>query len=383
MSATAAWLLLAPALASALTVDPDSRRPAPQLRKASSSLVDHWKSACGGRGDATDESFLSQCAACRLSGVDAPRIYILESKDGLGSRLHDVIAGMAIASKMGMVLGGAISREQGNGCHASHGIDIMKAAGVLFGLEDPHLMFTNHPPKFDQVWPGLHALESGTSKFVPKPRDNIFIANHCPACEMSTIPSISRRGTTWNPQGRYYSERLLAELRNASRIWGEPLAFKTGSTTVAIHVRRGDVDPADKLRGTSDLWYFSLIAQLRELAPDADIHVFSALEVGRQGSEFDGYRSRGVTVHLDGDPLEAWAHFAAADVFVMAKSSFSHVPAFLNGNCVVYQPYWHLKLKEWVVAKANLTAPLSVAAKQALQGCIANKSGARQNNRKV
>jgi len=314
--------------------------------------------------------------------MDAPRIYVVESKDGLGSRLHDVIAGMAIASKMGMVLGGVTFRGQGNGCHVSHGVDIMKVAGVLFGLEDPRLLFTGRPPKFDQVWPGLLALESGTRRFVPKPKENIFIANHCVACEVDAVPGISRHGTTWYPQARYYSERFLGQLRNASRIWREPLAFERGSTSVAIHVRRGDVDPADKLRGTSDLWYLSLMEQLRRLAPNADIHVFSSLEAGRQSSEFDAYRSRGATVHLDGDPLEAWAHFAAADVFVMAKSSFSHVPALLNGNCVVYQPYWHRKLKEWVIVEANHTAPLSAAAVKALHGCIGNKS-ARQNNRKV
>ena len=77
------------------------------------------------------------------------------------------------------------------------------------------------------------------------------------------------------------------------------------------------------------------------LGTAADVHLFSSTE-GRYGaSAFDMFRTRGVTVHLDGDPLVAWAHFAAADVFVVGKSSFSRAAAWLNPRCVVHQGYGH------------------------------------------
>jgi hypothetical protein len=359
MAARIFLLLLAPALASALAAVP----AVPQLRGRGDP---ESKYECHGSSVTTDSrEFMSQCPACRLHGIDAPRLYIKEPKDGLGSRLHEVIAGMAIAAHTGTALAG-VSHGKVT-CLESHGIDIIKAAGVFFGMKSPGSMFAKIPEKMDQVWPGLASYLDGIRKFGrPRGNQSVFIVNHCLSCEID-----KERGS----MSLYYTPRFLDELRRASFIWREPLAHKTGSKLIAIHVRRGDVDSNDKDRGTSDMWYFTLIEQLRTLVPDADIHVFSSLERRGRSSEFDGYRTRGVTVHLDGDPMEAWAHFAAADVLVMAKSSFSHVPAFLNENCVVYQPYWHRPLDEWVSAQADDVAPLSVAATRALKDCIERKTG--------
>ena len=49
--------------------------------------------------------------------------------------------------------------------------------------------------------------------------------------------------------------------------------------------------------------------------------------------DYDGYRQRNMTVHLDKkidnnkDMLKAWAHMARADILIMSQSSFSMVPA--------------------------------------------------------
>jgi hypothetical protein len=48
------------------------------------------------------------------------------------------------------------------------------------------------------------------------------------------------------------------------------------------------------------------------------------------------------------DVISAWAHFIKADIFLMAKSGFSHVPALLSKGCVVYQEYWHSKMPQWI-----------------------------------
>ncbi|CAK0844905.1 unnamed protein product [Prorocentrum cordatum] len=380
MTAMAArLLLLAPALASSIVV---YQRAVVGAQHASSMDPEgrkHLTCLGRGRGNETADEFLSQCKACRLYGTDVPRIYIKEGKDGVGSRFHEVIAGMAMAAHVHMALGGVIVGPKS--CHQSHGFDTFKAVSTFFNITDPNLLLTTHDPGFSQTHPKFQSFEKTLKQFgLPKSKSNIFIPSHCLACELD------KRGSA----SSWYTPELLYALRT-SFIWRSPLAFKTGVTSIAIHIRRGDVkenksaaptSEAGKIwsmRGVSDAWYFSLIAQISgTCAPDADIHVFSSLEGNWNSSDFDGYRERGATVHLDGDPMEAWAHFVAADVLVMAKSSFSHVPALLNDNCVVYQPYMHLPLDGWVSAQANDSAPLAAQAAEDLRHCVASRARRRR-----
>jgi len=333
---------------------------------------------CLGRIDPVRvDTLLGRCAACRLHGADAPRLYIKEGVDGLGSRLHDIIAGMAMANHAQLALGGVVYGRKV--CQESHGLHVLQAAGSFFGIGDPRLMFVQHGgPAFNQSYPRYVSLERGVAKFGrPKPNSSIFLPGHCLACELD-----QRGNASW-----WYTPKLLRALRE-SFVWTRPLAFKTGVPSIAIHVRRGDVELNKSaasgpqagnnwdMRGVSDEWYFSLIAQvLSAHVPGADLHVFSSLEGHWNSSDFDGYRARGATVHLDGDPMEVWAHFAAADVLVMAKSSFSQVPALLNDNCVIYQPYMHLPLDGWVSAQANDAQPLDTEAAEKLGRCVASKMG--------
>ena len=79
--------------------------------------------------------------------------------------------------------------------------------------------------------------------------------------------------------------------------------------------------------------YFALASALAAAAAPLalDVHVFSSLADGAwRAEDFDGFRARGVAVHLDGDPRVAWAHFLAADLLVTARSSFSGVAAILR-----------------------------------------------------
>jgi len=360
---TARLLLLAPALASSIAIYPRTGG-----RGQSASLMDQVNRKvlmCLGRGDERVDKFLSQCKACQLYGTDVPRLYITEGVDGLGSRFHEFIAGMAMAAHAQMAFGGIIVGPKV--CQQSHALDILQAVSTFFNIKDPNLMLTTHDPGFSQTHPTFMAFEKTMAKYGrPRPKlSNILIPSHCLACELD------QRGNA----SSWYTPKLLHALRKLFK-WRRPLAFKTGITSIAIHVRRGDVNEDTSSRYVSDDWYFSLIAQLSKMyAPSADIHVFSSLEGTWNSADFDGYRKRGATVHLDGDPMEVWAHFVAADVLVMAKSSFSHVPALLNDNCVIYQPYMHLPLDGWVSAQANDAQPLDTEAAEKLGRCVASKMG--------
>jgi hypothetical protein len=325
------------------------------------------EAGCLGRGGGTDEEFLRQCSVCRFFGYgeDVPRIYIKEQPDGLGSRLHEIIAGMAVAARMQMAFGGVVFGKRV--CHVSHGLNIPQGVGAFFGIEDYSLMYTNgtDSPHMNGTFPTFGAFEKAVKKFGRPEGGNIFLSNVCMACEVDNTHRLSE----------FYTPKFLSELREGF-VWRQPLVFKPSSMSIAIHVRRGDVDvdPRNAWRRTSDQWYLSLIEQLKLQWPGADMHVFSSMEGQWQDSDFDIYRQKGATVHLDGDTTEVWAHFSSADVFVMAKSSFSHVPALVNPNCVVYQPYMHWPLDGWVVAQADDAVPLSNTAQMGLKSCVESKA---------
>mmetsp|Transcript_32481 Transcript_32481/g.83510 ORF Transcript_32481/g.83510 Transcript_32481/m.83510 type:complete len:80 (+) Transcript_32481:925-1164(+) len=71
---------------------------------------------------------------------------------------------------------------------------------------------------------------------------------------------------------------------------------------VAVHLRRGDAK-SQEYRLTGDDWYFLAVAAIRKQVPDASVHIFSSTEVFYNASDFDGYRARNMTVHLDTDVL--------------------------------------------------------------------------------
>lgn len=325
---------------------------------------------CRGRGaNVTDDEFVRQCSACRVAGAEAPRLYIMEPKDGLGSRLHDVVVGMAVAARNGFALGGVIYDKTTCGAPsaATHNVDIFKSAGRVFGIRNARMMFTNHPPEFgDAVFDDTGKFEKGIKErgMPQSSQDNWLLSAKakCLTCDLD------KSGVDLD---RYFTPKFLSDLHRSSPLMSGPLVFKPNRVSVALHIRRGDVVETDGRRGTSDAWYYRLVEQLRTLAPEADIHVFSSTEKKIPSSSFDGYRNRSLSVHLDGDVLEAWSNLARADVLVMAKSSFSHVPAFFNDKCVVYQPYWHRPLSQWVGATTSEAEPLDAPRLQDLRACIA------------
>mmetsp|Transcript_101168 Transcript_101168/g.263795 ORF Transcript_101168/g.263795 Transcript_101168/m.263795 type:complete len:276 (+) Transcript_101168:340-1167(+) len=269
-----------------------------------------------------------------------------------------------------MVLGGVTYGK--HTCTPAHGIDVMEAFGKFFGNQHPRNMFTDHPPAYKFVWHGLRDISKASTKYGwPNPGESVFFSTGCLACELDSV-NVSGSMSSW------FTPQLLHEVRRQSGLRREPLFFRRGSTSVAIHVRRGDVEATDVKRGTSDAWYLRLIDQLREIVPDPDIHVFSSLEeqgggrtlFGQRASDFDCYRQRNVSVHLDKNAVAHMAHFAMASVAVLAKSSFSHAPALLNHNCVVYQPYWHRPLDGWVAAGPSERTPLGPEAWDALAACV-------------
>jgi hypothetical protein len=151
----------------------------------------------------------------------------------------------------------------------------------------------------------------------------------------------------------YFTKEFLLHLRKgyACHLSATPLfhSFHPHKPNVALHIRRGDV--TDKSNMYTPLSYYKQVLDvLFFYYPEAVVHGFSSSTDKFEFEELLHHNNnhRKIIMHLDQDPLSDWEHMVQADVFVMAKSTFSHVPALLNSRCVVYQHHWRAPLAEWM-----------------------------------
>ena len=117
-----------------------------------------------------------------------------------------------------------------------------------------------------------------------------------------------------------------------------------GKPTVVVHLRRGDVTPsAHPSRYTSNN---ETIAVLRRLKLE-QTHAVLVHSEKASAEAFDDLTAAGYRLALDAPLRSAWSDMLCADVLVMARSSFSYVPALFRGayaqggerGRVVYQPH--------------------------------------------
>jgi len=153
---------------------------------------------------------------------------------------------------------------------------------------------------------------------------------------------------------------------------------------VAIHLRRGDVDGSFRRfvhdeNVTRALDWIGDVARSVAPALAVDVHIFTSTIADERryrtvhgerrfwtSADFDVFRRRGVSVHIDvegrGGPakhpalttdaaLLHMAHWSTADVFLAGHSSFSSIPALLNPNCVMAPMYTPNSAKRACVAR--------------------------------
>lgn len=172
------------------------------------------------------------------------------------------------------------------------------------------------------------------------------IAKVCRIFIRSTSPCFS---TPSFPQG-FFMHRLIDHM--------DTHRFATTSTQLATH----------------HLIHF-LSKEIEEMIPKEllDFHVWSspknipAFDYDYWTSkDYDGYRQRNMTVHLDEqidsneDTLTAWAHMARADIFIMSQSSFSTVPGYMNSNCVIFPSNIDAPLDNWMNGRDESRASASL-----------------------
>ena len=179
--------------------------------------------------------------------------------------------------------------------------------------------------------------------------------------DLETIAS--QRGVTLDA---YFTDNFLAIMHNLTKcsvkreLAERSLFHKHGAKKLRVvaHVRRGDVHAVADDRWTPDAFFLGILKEIRDIYPHAELHVFSSTYASSgDGMDWKEYWDSGIHVHVTEEfnttnteqTITAMAHFMAADVFMMSKSTFSSVPALYNPNCVLYTPFYHGHLKNWIV----------------------------------
>lgn len=329
--------------------------PDPQLAQTDREMFINERT-CSGNTQGRLNLGTRDCPSCWMANRSDQRLFLTEPGDGLGSRTFAMIVGMAVAAKFNMNFGG-VFRSYGI-CNISHKVDIFKSVTIFFGLENPQELYVDYL-NFDRKYT---VREFATTH--PK-EERILLSQFKKVAIRDSLAEVMKTmHETWND---YMTPKFLAALRRPDTpLMDRPLHFAPGRLAVALHIRRGDALKWRNVnRLTPDDYYFDVVERIRRRFPMADVHVFSEGE--EKQPAWRGYLERNMTLHLTGNQnqedsaMEAWAHFARADVLVMAKSSFSHVPAFLNPHCVIFTQYTFTPMEaftpmeEWLTNVTNVT----------------------------
>lgn len=303
------------------------------------------------------ETWYCNLPVCKRHGDDAPLLFTTERGDGVGGRMISIILTMELADRLGWNFGGLILTKY----HVSHGVNFLHILDEVFGSLDPDTNLYGIPVRTTVGFQYDHVMK----------QVDAFNVSSVRAGEKIVVDPFIFQYTSQT----HIAEQFLAGLRTSpqvaqSSLMNRPLLFKEGRLNVAIHLRRGDIE-AGNWRSTSDDFYYRQVDAIRSILPDADIHVFSALETRWKSADFDGFRKRGMQVHLDTamGVAETWAHMARAHVLIMARSSFAYVPAYINSHCAIHLEYFFPSATSWLdgmlLGEPAYEAQLAMCIKQA------------------
>ncbi|CAK9080372.1 unnamed protein product [Durusdinium trenchii] len=314
---------------------------------------------------------------CQLHERSAPQLFILEHTDGAGHRMKSILEAMAIAWRNKMNFGGLVGQLQPL---TDQHINFRVISDAIFGEEaskDLYIYNISNKPRWEGVFDSVRQLESGREHL----KEKAFAYCHA-VNEWGYDRSI--------PTSSYFPGWLRNELRQ--HLDTRPLLFAAGKVSVVIHLRRSDLERSDT-RATPDAYYYRLAKEIGHIVSfeTLDFHVWSSTKNIPAydyhywtSKDYDGYRERGMTVHLDeqidnnDDMIKAWTHMARADIFIMSQSSFSMVPAYLNTNCVIYPSNIDAPLENWVDGKDNKRSQYQAS----LQKCVARAVEGSQTERR-
>lgn len=154
-----------------------------------------------------------------------------------------------------------------------------------------------------------------------------------------------------NPD-RYFTGKVRSILRENYYSSPKPNInfFSKDYLNIAIHIRRGDVDPSKKMRYDSNKQYVEIIDRLKLYYKNEKYRIFIFSEGPISDFEDIKKTNPDVTLKLNGDLKIAFHSLVIADVLVLSRSSFSYPAALLSRNTVysnLLANWWHFPLKSW------------------------------------
>jgi len=268
------------------------------------------------------------------------RITCRERNDGAGAQAHTIMSAMNFARSFGHTYVHTPFTEIDHGDRPMEAW--VEAWENLFNLgqneercdaRNPREInySTFHPRLYHAVCNALLKIGRARSRSKDKHAKKEFIfhpffyfSDSHPESYVSLIPDLRKK---------YYRDRSPAKNR---------------LMTVAVHMRRGDVTrehrwrftPVDKVCET-----IRLVKSLLEThQQDHRISLYSQGEAG----EFEQLKQFGAELFLDADAIWTMQQLIEADILIMSKSSFSYVAALISDGILVYEPFWHSPLSQWI-----------------------------------
>jgi hypothetical protein len=127
---------------------------------------------------------------------------------------------------------------------------------------------------------------------------------------------------------------------------------------IAVHVRRGDIEPCHfSSRYLPNSYYLDIIDRYAPKENELDGRPLSITIYSESDSyeSFDEFVERGYTLDLDTPKLgDVWRALSTADVAILSSSYFSVIPAIINPNIVIMPEYSQFEaLEGWGVVHVS------------------------------
>eukprot|EP00039_Didymoeca_costata_P007556 m.101198 g.101198 ORF g.101198 m.101198 type:complete len:371 (+) comp13735_c0_seq1:150-1262(+) len=270
---------------------------------------------------------------CTMHGSSAPTLFFPLHTGGSGYKTLTMINSLAHAYANGFNLGGLLVFPN---TLVSHGVNFTRLVGNLFDPELAREILVTpeynekEPPEFQLQFKKMHYI-------VDLKKDGFKVKN----------AFVYQAPMDINPRDSTFPKQIMQEFHDMFRrsIKSNPIQSLLDNfrgSTVAVHVRRGDMNKKTFehfIKCSADKHFFKAIKYIRSVIPSADVHVFSSLDNKPHwgSSDFDGFRERNMTVHLDEVSVPQTLQFLAlAKVTVVEyMSSFARTAAYLASGCVV------------------------------------------------
>src|ERR1017187_8840425 len=201
-----------------------------------------------------------------------------------------------------------------------------------------------------------------------------------------TVEDIERLKNEAGKENKFYLVKILLPYsvtdRNTEiyRCLKEISPFQSARSNtfrIAIHVRRGEQLALDSQRMLPNSYYVSsamrIVEALKKLGIPFVCELYTevpskAFVVTPQSHGINGRISHPVLIDpkmnriedfdvipnlrkcINLDPIESLKGMATADALIISRSSFSYLAALFSKGIVIYYPFWHQPLKEWLIS---------------------------------